>query len=76
LLLKRFDDEAEQDILLPSSREPLQAGDELLFCGRYGTQARIEGLVANLNLLEYVLFGEDRPAGTIWRRLPRRESAS
>ena len=76
LLLKRFDDGAEQDILLPSPREPLQAGDQLLFCGRFGSQSSIEWLVANLNVLEYVLFGEDRPAGTIWRRFPRRESAS
>lgn len=76
LLIKRHSSEAEQEIMLPAPQEPLQAGDELLFGGRYGSQARIEWLAANLNVLEYVLYGEDRPAGTIWRRRSRREHAS
>lgn len=76
MLIKRDGNDVEQDILLPSHQEPLQAGDQLLLCGRYGTQASVEWLVANLNVLEYVLTGEDRPAGLIWRRWSRqREQA-
>lgn len=73
LLIKRRGDEAEQDILLPAAQEPLQPGDQLLFCGRYGSQSSIEWLANNLNVLEYVLHGVDRPAGTIWRRWVRHD---
>lgn len=76
LLIKRPGNEAEQDILLPAGQEPLQPGDQLLLCGRFGSQSSVEWLVANLNVLEYVLYGEDRPAGTIWRRWVRRNHAA
>lgn len=76
LMIKRQDEETRQDILLPASQEPLQTGDQLLLCGRYGSQPTVEWLVSNTNVLEYVLTGEDRPAGTIWRLWSKSRTAT
>jgi len=64
LLIKRD----RQEIMLPSPQEPVHKGDKLLLCGRYGSEAEVEGLTQNINVFGYIMTGEERPAGYIWRR--------
>jgi len=64
LLIKRD----RQEIMLPSPQEPVYMGDKLLLCGRYGCEAEVEGLTQNINVFGYIMTGEERPAGYIWRR--------
>jgi Trk K+ transport system NAD-binding subunit len=61
-----------QDHLLPDERTPLHPGDEILFCGRWEVHTRMLWTLRNLNAISYVVTGEDRPAGLVWRWLARR----
>ncbi|MCP5419081.1 MAG: potassium channel protein [Gammaproteobacteria bacterium] len=65
LLLVRGDEE----ILLPDEDIPLQSGDRLLFCSRHHSAARMTWTLLNENALDYVLTGEERPDGYLWRWL-------
>jgi voltage-gated potassium channel len=63
LLLKRGDDKA----LLPEENIPLRSGDQLLFCGMAGTASEMKWIANNVNVLDYVMTGNERPSGAIWR---------
>jgi Trk K+ transport system NAD-binding subunit len=65
LLLQR----ADEDKLLPSEQENLQPGDRILFCTCHDADNKVRWLLANHNVLEYVMTGEVRPDGYLWRWL-------
>lgn len=68
LLLRRGNDKR----LMPSDDVALRSGDQLLMCGKRGVAERIARVVQNGHSLRYVLTGEDRPDGWIWRWLVQR----
>ncbi|MEW8498957.1 MAG: potassium transporter TrkA, partial [Candidatus Thiodiazotropha taylori] len=59
--------------LLPGPDLVVQKDDRLLFCGRVSAKHRMEWTLQNENALNYILTGETRPQGWIWRRLQKRE---
>ena len=60
--------------LLPEDDTRLQRNDQLLFCGLPEAEDDMRLLVANYNMLNYIVTGEDRPAGYIWQWLSRRRA--
>lgn len=69
LLLTRQD----EGFMLPATDLELVVGDRLLYCGREGVDSLMSWSLNNLNVLDYLQFGIDRPEGVIWRWLERRE---
>lgn len=67
LLLKRGDD----FMLLPQVEDPIQSGDQILFCGREECSRLMEWTRQNYNTLRYIITGENRPDGHIWRWLAK-----
>ncbi len=61
--------------LTPGEDTALRSGDTLLFCGRTGVAGRMGWVLHNVNALRYVLTGEDRPDGWVWRWLSSRRAA-
>lgn len=72
LLLKR-DNHLE---LLPDADTPLEELDQLLFCGVDAARLAMKTTTKNLNVLGYVLTGNELPAGSVWRWLARRRTAA
>lgn len=70
LLIRR----GEESILLPEVNEPLQSGDQILLCGRYGISELMRWTLQNHNTLRYIESGETRPDGYIWRWFARQRS--
>jgi uncharacterized protein with PhoU and TrkA domain len=60
-------------ILLPGTDLKVQNDDHLLFCGSVYAKNRMHWTLQNENALNYILTGESRPEGWVWRRL-RKES--
>lgn len=58
--------------LLPDGDFELAAGDHLLLAGHLATRTRFELTLQNLNELAYILDGETRPAGLLWRLFEKR----
>ena len=58
-------------ILLPGPDIYVQKDDHLLFCGSRDGRERMEWTLQNENALNYVLTGEARPEGWIWRQLSK-----
>ncbi|MCB1858213.1 MAG: NAD-binding protein [Gammaproteobacteria bacterium] len=56
---------------LPGAETPLKVGDKLLYCGRYSARGRMAWTLQNVHALNYVLTGESRPQGLVWRLLKR-----
>jgi Trk K+ transport system NAD-binding subunit len=54
---------------LPSDEERLYRDDEMLFCGRPGTQNQMSWVVSNVDVMAYVQTGVERPSGWVWRLL-------
>lgn len=69
LLLKRGGDFT----LLPQVEETIEAGDQILFCGDYGVAQLMEWTLQNHNTLRYIITGENRPDGYVWRWLAKRQ---
>lgn len=69
LLLKRGD----EFTLLPQVEDPLQCGDQILFCGRHSGAQLMEWTLQNYNTLRYIITGESRPDGYVWRWLAKRQ---
>lgn len=65
LLLER----GGEEYLLPADDIPLAAGDRILFCGRREAARALNWTLDNVNVLDYVRRGEERPNGYVWRRL-------
>lgn len=60
-----------EDILLPDADFPLRSGDRLLFCGHPHARWMMEWVRGNDNVLNYVITGEEHPAGHLWRWFTR-----
>ncbi|AHE98738.1 potassium channel family protein [Thioalkalivibrio paradoxus] len=67
LMLRRGAD--RQPLLAPQDSETLGEDDEILFCGRGESAARIARELQDPHALEFLLTGRDRPQGWLWRRL-------
>jgi voltage-gated potassium channel len=62
-------------VLVPDEDTALRPGDRLLFCGRHHVRDRMGWTLQNCSSLSYILTGEHRPQGYVWRWLfPRRRS--
>ena len=64
-----------EDILLPDDDFRLQTGDRLLFCGHPGARGMMEWVRGNASVLNYVVTGEEHPAGYLWRLLTGQRDA-
>jgi Trk K+ transport system NAD-binding subunit len=53
--------------LLPKPETVLKRGDRLLFCGRRSALSQMEWNLQNENVLSYILTGEARAEGWVWR---------
>ncbi len=62
----------ERRIMLPADDEPLRVGDKLLFCGTEHGQPLLAATMNNAYTLEYLVSGEDRPRGYLFRWLDER----
>lgn len=58
-------------VTLPEEKTYLKGGDRILFCGRYLANRRMSWTLQNEHALNYVLTGESRPQGWVWRMLQR-----
>ncbi|NOY16513.1 MAG: potassium transporter TrkA [Gammaproteobacteria bacterium] len=70
LMISREDKEHEDGtrlISLPNEDQPLQIGDQILFCSREGVRNEIAWVLNNRNALHYVLTGEKVSEGWLWR---------
>lgn len=70
ILLQR---RATSDILAPDNTEPLAPGDRLLFCGTAYAKQLSMWTAVNHGTLNYVLTGNERPDGWLWRWLSRHQ---
>lgn len=68
LLLQR----GSETRLIPAEDVALRSGDRLLFCGKAGAMQRMQRALYNGNALRYLLTGEERPDGWVWRALKAR----
>ena len=57
--------------LLPEESTRLLHKDQLLFCGLPEAEDAMRLLAGNYNMLNYLVTGEDRPAGIVWQWLAR-----
>jgi Trk K+ transport system NAD-binding subunit len=69
---------AGQSMMLPSGECPLEAGDEILFCGIQWVEPMLQATLHNPYTLRYVITGVDEPRGVVFTwledRLRRRRS--
>lgn len=56
----------------PADNMPLRVGDALLFAGRAAARETQRIVLANANVLDFLLTGRERPAGWVWQRFGRR----
>lgn len=62
-------------VLLPEMDEILHRNDRILFCGSHSAGNRMEWTLQNEHALSYILTGEARPQGLLWRWLKSKEKA-
>ena len=62
----------DRQIMLPADSERLQIGDALLFCGTEQGERLLSATMNNAYTLEYLVTGEDRPRGYLFRWLYER----
>jgi Trk K+ transport system NAD-binding subunit len=62
-------------VLLPELNTRIEAKDRFLFVGDSSAEHRMAWTLQNVHALDYILTGESRPQGWIWRWLKRREEA-
>lgn len=65
LLLRR----GKKDLLLPDLGVEVHSGDRILFCGQDGAASEMRWVLNNINVLDYILTGNERPTGWVWRWL-------
>ncbi|SEP13979.1 NAD(P)-binding protein [Aquisalimonas asiatica] len=70
LLLLRED----ESVLLPSPETTLASGDRILFCGTNTALGAMRTPLRHINNLRYMLTGESRGDGLVWRYLARRSA--
>jgi hypothetical protein len=57
---------------MPAQDTQLKQGDRLLICGTYPAKGRMDWTLQNEHALSYILTGQARPQGWVWRRLVRK----
>ena len=62
----------EAVVPLPDLKVPLEPGDRLLCCGAPEARSQLAWTLVHRNTLRYLVTGEQRPDGTIWRWLADR----
>lgn len=55
-----------QSFLLPDDGFMLKAGDALLLVGRHAARSALNLTLQNVNVLNYILTGQDRRGGRLW----------
>jgi hypothetical protein len=63
----------DEGYMLPDVGMELALGDRLLYCGREGAYNLMSWCIYNLNVLDYLHTGMDRPESIVWRWLERRQ---
>ena len=68
---------AGQSIMLPAADDPLETGDEILFCGIQWVEHMLQATLHNPYTLRYVVTGVDEPRGYVfaWLQGGRRAAA-
>ncbi|MBK1644686.1 potassium transporter TrkA [Thiocapsa imhoffii] len=69
VLMRRHGETRE---LLPDAQARLRMGDHLLLCGALAVRHSMDWTLQDPNVLDYVLTGNTRPGGWIWRWLAQR----
>ena len=59
-------------VMLPKSDLSIKAGDRLLFCGKQYAADRMRWTLQNYHALAYVITGEAKPQGWVWRFFSRK----
>ncbi len=54
-------------ILLPEPDKSIRIGDRVLFCGRGSSDSLMQWGMHNENVLGYLMTGEAKPEGTVWK---------
>jgi len=62
----------ESRIMLPDENELLVAGDEILFCGTEHGERMLSASMNNAYTLDYLISGQDKPRGYLFRWLDNR----
>ena len=62
----------EARIMLPDEKKLLQAGDEILFCGTEHGERMLSASMHNAYTLDYLITGQDKPRGYLFRWLYNR----
>ena len=57
----------ETRVLLPDLEQSIKTGDRLLFCGRPSAAEKMRWGMQNENVLSYIMTGESRAEGAMWR---------
>jgi Trk K+ transport system NAD-binding subunit len=57
--------------MIPAESTQLKLGDQLLFCGRRSSADHMDWTLQNEHALNYILTGEARPQGWVWKLLKR-----
>ncbi len=69
LLVKR----GFEDTLLPEENFKLERNDRILFCGRASAQKQMQWNGRNLDVLMYVITGEEHPSSLLWKWFRKRQ---
>lgn len=72
LLLKR----GLVQYLVPNENMVVESGDRILFCGRSQAHSDMLWVIRNVDVLHYVLTGEEHPSSYLWKWIKRREQES
>ena len=59
LFIKRGKDE----ILLPGEDTVLMQGDKILMCGQYGVKRKVDWIIKNKNVFDYIYTGKEQASG-------------
>ncbi|TCJ87024.1 potassium channel family protein [Cocleimonas flava] len=59
----------EGNVLLPEENRFIKEGDRYLMCGSIKARDNMMLCLNNINMLEYILTGEDKPSGWVLRKL-------
>jgi hypothetical protein len=57
----------EEPVLLPDDEYVLHVGDRILFAGLGNAKSSMGWLLNNVNALDYVLTGIERPSSIVWK---------
>ena len=61
-------------MMMPALNTHIKAGDRLLLCGRLNAADRMRWTLQNYHALDYVLTGETKPDGWLWKMLTRKNA--